>query len=73
MQFVALTRPDGGKSVMKLIDISPHMRSEIGSGLSRPFFVSLHTVFLPQISQLRTKRRTSLAAPDQKNFLDRME
>jgi hypothetical protein len=72
MQFVALLRPDSGRSVMKSIEISPHMRSGIGSGLRSPFLVSLYIVFLPQISQLRTNRRTSLAAPDQKNCLDRI-
>jgi hypothetical protein len=73
MQFVALSRPDSGRSVIKLIEISPYMRSRISISLRRPLFVSLYIVFLLQISQLRTKRRTSLAAPNQKNCLNKIE
>jgi hypothetical protein len=32
MQFVALSHPDGGRSVMKLIEFSPQMRLGIDSG-----------------------------------------
>jgi hypothetical protein len=64
MQFVALSRPNSRRLVIKSIEISPYIQSRIGSGLRSPFLVSLYIVFLLQISQLRTNRRTSLAAPN---------
>jgi hypothetical protein len=64
MQLVALSRLDSSRLVIKLINISLYMRSRISISLRRLFFVFLYIVFLLQISQLRTKRRTLLTAPN---------
>jgi len=59
-------RPITNRSlVIKSIEISRHILSGIGKGLSNPHFRSRHGFLLPQPSQFRMKRLTFCESPGQ--------
>ena len=59
---------DSGSSTIKSIESSCQQRSGMGRGFRSPCRRLLHIAFAPQLSQFRTKRRTSSAQFGQKNW-----